>query len=310
MSLVAERSPPGRLGLAIVCFGLGGAVGGGVSLAVGGAVYGWLAALGGLDLPLLHHLKPWQGTFVLVALPGLPLAVLTALLFDPRQGQPRASRPGHDVGNFFREAGSLVIPLMLAVSCMNGVVVGMTYWSAPLFVRAHGWSIQQAGSTVGFVFIGGSLLGALSAGILSDHLAKSAPNRLALCMPAGAVALLAAVAFGFAPSPGAALTCLGVLQVSALLVMAMGTIALQAVAPANIRGSMNAILTTCTSLVGALAPTAIGVLNDRVFGTGAGVVVSATLFYCAMLTLAVTLLWLVQGRVRRLPWPREPAVGL
>jgi MFS family permease len=206
MSLVAERSPPNRLGLAIVCFGLGGAVGGGVSLAVGGAVYGWLAELGGLDLPLLHHLKPWQGTFVLVALPGLPLALLTALLFDPRQGEPRAARPRHGVGKFCREAGSLVVPLMLAVSCMNGVVVGMTYWSAPLFVRAHGWSIQQAGSTVGFVFIGSSFVGALSAGIVSDYLAANSPsNRLALCAPAAAVALLAAVALGFAPSPVAAL---------------------------------------------------------------------------------------------------------
>jgi MFS family permease len=252
MSLVAERFPPRRLGIAIVSFGLGGAIGGGVSLAVGGAVYGWLASVGGIHLPWFGHLEPWQGTFFLVALPGLPLAILIALVFDPRQRQPGASAQRGAVRIFFRQGGHVILPLMLAMSCMNAVLTGMVYWSAPLFVRAHGWSIQDAGAAVGMVFIAGSFVGALSAGFVSDHFAAQSPGkRLMLCAPAGAAALLAGIALGFVSLPSGALVCLGILQASILLVMGMGTIALQAIAPANIRGSMTAILTTCTSLVGA-----------------------------------------------------------
>jgi MFS family permease len=156
------------------------------------------------------------------------------------------------------------------------------------------------------VLIAGAVVGSLGGGFVSDHLAAKNPGkRLMLCVPAGLVALLAGIALGFVSAPSAALICLALLQASILLVMGMGTIALQAIAPANVRGSMTAILTTCASLVGALAPTAIGLLNDQIFGSGAGIVNSVTLFFSLMLALALLLLLHAQRGFATLVRSRE-----
>jgi MFS family permease len=303
ISLIGDRFPPRRLGLAIGIFSVGGSIGGGVSLAVGGAIYAWLSAGGGSDLPLLSGLAPWRGTFILAALPGIPIALAISLLPDFRKrvvaGSLRArtdtlsSRSALQA--YLREAKVILPLLVLVTSFTNAAVIVSLYWTAPAFVRAYGWSIQEAGGVIGTIMIVTSAIGIFSAGVISDWLgSRTGGRRLMLAAFTAPISLIVAVLFGAVNSPTIGLVLVAILQLSNILTFGVSSIALQAITPGAVRGKITALLALTTNVVGAFAPTAVGALNDHVFTEKGGVIHSMTALFVITLTLASVLIWAAQ----------------
>ena len=75
-SMLADRFPGDRLGKAICIYSSGVFIGIGLSFIIGGILVAGLEAAGGLMVPLLGTLTPWQATFLIVGRPGLLVAVL------------------------------------------------------------------------------------------------------------------------------------------------------------------------------------------------------------------------------------------
>ncbi len=90
-SLLADYFPVQRRGLAMGIFGSGVYLGMGLALIVGGSILQALGRLGEITLGPLGSFASWQLVFCIVGLPGLLLAALVLLLWEPRRsGRKRA----------------------------------------------------------------------------------------------------------------------------------------------------------------------------------------------------------------------------
>ena len=86
-SLMADYFPEDKRALPVSIFLMGPYLGAGLSLILGAEVVGWASGLGGIELPVVGDLAPWQLTFMLVALPGLLMVFLLPLLQEPPRTQ-------------------------------------------------------------------------------------------------------------------------------------------------------------------------------------------------------------------------------
>jgi MFS family permease len=98
-SIISDSFPKSKLGLAMGVYSIGVFLGSGLAFLVGGTVIEIVESYGGLTLPFIGDIKPWQATFFLVGLPGIhellhmfaiqiqPLA-LVVWPFVPVQPQP------------------------------------------------------------------------------------------------------------------------------------------------------------------------------------------------------------------------------
>src|SRR6185437_11930950 len=92
VSLVADYFPRERVGLAMSVWSLGTFLGSGLAYFIGGWVVGAVTAAGGMALPLIGPLRPWQVVFVLVGAPGFIIALLMSTVRDPRGSRAAATR--------------------------------------------------------------------------------------------------------------------------------------------------------------------------------------------------------------------------
>ena len=86
-SMLADTFPPRKLGFAMGVFNMGTAFGAGLALIIGGSVISFVTEneSGSTILFGIEFLSGWQWVFILVGLPGFFIAVLTALIKEPRR---------------------------------------------------------------------------------------------------------------------------------------------------------------------------------------------------------------------------------
>ena len=83
VSAVSDSFPESQRGRAMGIVTAGVYVGIGISLIGGGYLIDYLTELGGLSLPLVGYVKPWQAAFMIAGLPGLLLALCAFALKEP-----------------------------------------------------------------------------------------------------------------------------------------------------------------------------------------------------------------------------------
>jgi MFS family permease len=178
-SLISDYFPPQRRARALAVFQLGVYLGQFLGLAVGGLL---VAPLG------------WRWTFVVVGAPGLALALVLRLTVrePPRGAFDAAPRPagGARAGEVFRTLWALRSFRWLAIGAglASFAGTGFGFWIPTLFVRVHGLSYAEVGTTFGLISPGSAALGSLLAGALADRLGRR-DARAWLLVPAASVAL-------------------------------------------------------------------------------------------------------------------------
>ncbi len=122
-SLLADYFPKKQRGLALSIYSAGIYVGIGLSLLFGGAIAtGWDRAFAVGEAPL--GLVGWQAAFLMVGLPGLPVALLVSRLREPVRGgfddaPPRPVDQASPWGLFFRELMAILPPFTLWTAARN-----------------------------------------------------------------------------------------------------------------------------------------------------------------------------------------------
>lgn len=288
-SLIIDSFPPRRHALTLGIFALGGIIGGAASLAAGGYLLVYLTTHGAIDLPILRDLAPWQATFVLVASPGFILVALLRLFAEPprsRAHQEVRREESRGVFLFYRNNWRAIVPHHLGIAFCMSAVISIVLWSAPFFIRVHGWPVEQAGLWSGVANLASGLVGLAAGGALSDRLIRyGVKGRLLLCalgMPVGFVAVVI-----FATAGGAvAVPALAVFLSCCLLPYGVAGAALQSVAPPHARGTVAAVFLLVSSMPTAIAPTVIALLSDNVFPWPAGLRYSMLCYGAAATTLA------------------------
>jgi MFS family permease len=275
-SMIADYFPPRRRGAATGVFLMGQVAGGGLAITLGGAIL-QLAQSGALArLPLVGALAPWRATLLVLALPGLAVALLmTATREPPRRHAPgRLAAPplGEVARSLWAHRGTLG-PIYLGMALLSVGDFSLQNWFPTLLSRKFGLSPGLIGAELGPAAIAGAVVGALGAGLLSDRRVRrgGVAARLPIAAVAAALAVLGALVM-FASSGAAAIAIFMAWLVMSNAAGAIGITAVQELAPPPVRGVALALISFFNIGIGlGVGTTMTALLTDKVFHGPGGV---------------------------------------
>jgi MFS family permease len=305
-SLVADRVPQDRRGLALSILSTGVPIGTMIGMAVGGVIadqYGWRAA------------------FLVCGAPGLLAVVATLLMNDPRHSQGAALQP---IPKFRQAVAELWARpsfqlVLTGAALMAFIGLAQNAFHSAYLIRAHGPALASLGSgmptpmgALAFVGVtlgvGGGILGvagALAGGWTTDRLvSRYGPRQYTSILILSAVAsiplAIGAVTF---ENPVMAIASASLTSFARMFSAGALLAAVQALATPQQRATAAALLVFSLNVVGlALGPLGVGALSDVFAIAGYGVAGGLRMSLLTVETLAlvaVILFWLAGQRFAR-----------
>ncbi|MGV3478415.1 MAG: MFS transporter [Sphingobium sp.] len=277
-SLIADLFPEDKRGRAMAIFSSGVSVGGGLAFIIGGIIIGFATASGGHETPL-GPVRAWQLVFLILGPPGLLMALLALTIPEPRR-QATTTTPMPLRPFLVREWRTLAL-LFVGNGISGMITTALLSWAPTFLIRAYGETPAGAGRMLGIGLLILGPIGAIAGGAISDRWTRSGSATASLRVVAIGIALMALFGAAAPLMPGA-------LGASAMFAIALmfgaaayppGAVAVQKLAPAPLRARIAALyLFVVTLLSLALAPTAVALLTDRIFGDPALIGRSLTSF--------------------------------
>lgn len=271
MSLLAAYFPRQQLGRAVSVFTMGASLGKSAALIGGGAVLAALTLAGGLAVPGLGHLQPWQGTFVLMAIPGIILALILLSVREPARVDSGIVKPSLAVAfahiERYRRA---YLTHTAAATAVITVIQSLAAWSPTFYIRIFHMTPPQAGLLVGSVILVAAPLGHLFGGFLTDLFQKrGAPAPAAPVMIAGLLCAIPAIlVLGTTRSLPLSLAAYGVLNFGVTMGAPASLAGIQMLTPDRLRGVVSSMFLATVTLIGiGMGPPLVGFVTDTVFGT-------------------------------------------
>ncbi len=304
VSIIADAFPRKRLGVAMSTYMMGTFAGSGVAYALGAYVVGRVDAPGYITLPLVGAIHPWQTVFFFVGMPGLIVALLALTIREPRATVGSVERleadvavPVRDVFLYLRCNARTVLALSLGFASSAAVNYGIGAWLATFLIRTHGWSVQQAGTLQGVLTFTIGPLGVLAGGRLTDLWASrglvDAPLRVGMLAAFGM--LVFAGLYPVVPSATLAAVLLVPVNIFAAMPWGAANAAIAEAMPSRLRGQGSALYQLVVNLLsGAVGPTAVALLTDRVFGDP--LALRWSLVLCTVVGMSLTIALLAWGR--------------
>jgi MFS family permease len=275
MSLLTAYFAPANLARGTAIFGLGANFGYGLAFLGGGAVLGLLQAKGGLALPGLGPLAPWQGIFLFAGATAIPVLLMLLWLREPPRRHRldsgvRARLAGVAEGLFWLWTNLRSYLPFLIVGALTAVTgYAVTSWSASLFARLQGLTTPEASRLIGLIGLAAGPLGTIVGGLLLDRLrGRGVIGAPLVIMGAGCLWTLATVAaFRWAPNLPFAVAMFSLFMSGSTFVLPSLYVGMQLLTPDRYRGiaaSFNMMTYTLCGL--GLGPTAVGMISDALPG--------------------------------------------
>lgn len=305
-SIIADSFDGRERARAFSTFSLGNAIGGGVALALVGALLGWLNHAPFAGVPLLGGMQPWQLVLLLIGAAGIPLAFLLLTCREPA----RAGKPGEQQVTFAAafahgRSDGATYALLYGANLMIGIgMFGSSAWIPTMIERLWSVPLAEIGKTYGGIQIVASLCGLLGTGVVLDwltrrgrHVGVAVAGGLALAT--GGLALVLAPLAGSLDATWAALALMLLLVPCAPVVTA---VILTRLTPGRMVGKFSAFTFLVVSAAGtAIGPTLIALLSDGLFGGGRGIGIGVSLGGGLALVVSGLLFLVLALRLRRHP---------
>lgn len=299
-SLLADYFDKRKLPVVMAIFTLGIPVGVGISYSLGGWVYGVFAEQGGLVLPLLGSLKPWQLTFMLVGLPGLIVAALIYQVVEPaRSGLLKVENKASDDITvvqtlvFLRRHLRVYLSVFLAVSALSVLGYSFMMWFVAHASRVYATPEYAIGKTFGLLYLGCGVLGTVFGAALSGYMSRRGYQD------AGIRVILIIAALWLLPS--IVVTQVPTLQmaywVSAPCIFCLNAYfglsiaAIQVVTPNQMRAQVSSVFLFFTNISGLLVgPVIVGYLSSDWFSGKQALGHALSCVACVCCPLAIVLI--------------------
>lgn len=270
VSLLADLFPRQRLSTAMSVYALGIFLGSGLAYGIGGWTVGLTASRDVWHWPVVGAIRPWQSVFLIIGAPGLLVALLLATVREPvRSAAQRAHVPLAMLGAYVRANVRTLASQSLGFGLSATVNYGIAAWLATFLVRTHGWPVSRAGLLQGALTMTVGVLGVVSGGRVADALVRRGrvDGPLLVGMLGAAGMLVCATLFPLVPGVWLAVGLLVPVNFFAAFPWGAASAAAAEVMPSRLRAQGSALYFMVVSLVsGALGPTAVALITDRVFG--------------------------------------------
>lgn len=264
-ALISDYFEPARRGTALSIYATGVYVGAMVAYLAGGVMVKYF---------------DWRTAFLVVGLPGVPLALLVrCTIREPSRGQSEGGERQLVADSFaevmrFLLARRSFVFIVLAASCQALSGYGVLAWGPTFLGRVHGMDSVAIGAWLGLIVGLGGGVGAFAGGALADRLGARDQRWY---MFLSALVSVLSVPFGvafllLADQRLALLSFIPFYTLSAMYVGPMLSMT-QGVVKPRMRATASAILLFILNMIGLGAgPFLVGLLNDRLhaqFGSSA-----------------------------------------
>lgn len=298
MSLIASYFSSDKLSRGIAIYSMGGTFGRAAAFAGGGAVLAWLAMRGGLDVPMIGTVRPWQGVFVTAGVLGLIFALI--FLLTVREPARPARREGSNlrsgVLHFWRNRRAY-FAICIPFSMVTAAAMQLASWSVSFYVRHYGISAASASAIVGITGLLFGPIGHLSGGWINDALRNRGvfgPQPLVLLACLGAATLCIAI-FTVSPTVPVAALAYGIGYFALCVAGPTGFGGVQLPTPDEHRGFIGSVfLFLYTALGTGLGPLLVGLFVDHWFHSEG--MLGQAMIATNLLLIAVSLPFAIFGR--------------
>ena len=272
VSLVSDSFPENKQGKPMGIITAGVYIGIGITLLGGGFLIDYLTSIGGITLPLIGYLKPWQATFMIVGIPGLVLAIAAFYLKEPRRIEEQVdSNHLVDRKNVFlhlKEHRKTLIPMFGGLIFMALIFYSFSFWAPTMMIRTFDISLTEVGFILGMITIISSITGTIIAGSAVDYLRNrnysDAPVRAA--MIAVILALPPIILLSFVQTELGAWICIAMYLLFISSFAPLGLLAISGVSTGNVKGQTAAIHAFLMMAFGlSLGPQLTAFFTDFVF---------------------------------------------
>ena len=272
VSLVSDSFPENKQGKPMGIITAGVYIGIGITLLGGGFLIDYLTSIGGITLPLIGYLKPWQATFMIVGIPGLVLAIAAFYLKEPRRVEEQVdSNHLVDKKNVFlhlKEHRKTLIPMFGGLIFMALIFYSFSFWAPTMMIRTFDISLTEVGFILGMITIISSITGTIIAGSAVDYLRSrnysDAPVRAA--MIAVILALPPIISLSFVQTELGAWICIAMYLLFISSFAPLGLLAISGVSTGNVKGQTAAIHAFLMMAFGlSLGPQLTAFFTDFVF---------------------------------------------
>ena len=272
VSLVSDSFPENKQGKPMGIITAGVYIGIGITLLGGGFLIDYLTSIGGITLPLIGYLKPWQATFMIVGIPGLVLAIAAFYLKEPQRIEEKVES-NHSVNrkNVFlhlKEHRKTLIPMFGGLIFMALIFYSFSFWAPTMMIRTFDISLTEVGFILGMITIISSITGTIIAGSAVDYLRNrnysDAPVRAA--MIAVMLALPPIISLSFVQTELGAWICIAMYLLFISSFAPLGLLAISGVSTGNVKGQTAAIHAFLMMAFGlSLGPQLTAFFTDFVF---------------------------------------------
>ena len=271
VSLVSDSFPENKQGKPMGIITAGVYIGIGITLLGGGFLIDYLTSIGGITLPLIGYLKPWQATFMIVGIPGLLLAIAAFYLKEPKRLEEQTDKQLKDRKNVFlhlKEHRKTLIPMFGGLIFMALIFYSFSFWAPTMMIRTFDISLTEVGFILGMITIISSITGTIAAGSAVDYLRNKnysdAPVRAA--MIAVILALPPIISLSFVQSELGAWICIALYLLFISSFAPLGLLAISGVSTGNVKGQTAAIHAFLMMAFGlSLGPQLTAFFTDFVF---------------------------------------------
>jgi MFS family permease len=271
VSLVSDSFPENKQGKPMGIITAGVYIGIGITLLGGGFLIDYLTRIGGITLPLIGYLKPWQATFMIVGIPGLVLAIAAFYLKEPQRLEEQIDAQLKDRKNVFlhlKEHRKTLIPMFGGLIFMALIFYSFSFWAPTMMIRTFDISLTEVGFILGMITIISSITGTIAAGSAVDYLRNKnysdAPVRAA--MIAVILALPPIISLSFVQNELGAWICIALYLLFISSFAPLGLLAISGVSTGNVKGQTAAIHAFLMMAFGlSLGPQLTAFFTDFVF---------------------------------------------
>ena len=272
MSMIADSFPVERRGRAIAVYSTALSLGAFIAYLLGGLVLDLMETADKVVFPIIGEIRPWQGVFIVVGLPGLLLALLIMGVREParRDLKKGDSSKLRDMLKYVGARPLTFITFMLPF-CLMTTIAYAHFWLPSSWMRTFSWETTDFAYVKAFVTLAAAPGTVLIAGALSDRFVgrKRTDAPLVIALVGVLIMVPSGILIFVMPNSTLAFAMLGIHLVGIATTTATGVTALLMITPAQFRGQIVAIYYMCISITGLmLGPTTVGVLSD-LFSKGA-----------------------------------------
>ena len=298
-SMIADYFPKDKLGRALGVYQSGAFLGVGLALIFGGLAIRFAATADDVSLPLIGVIAPWQLAFIVVGLPGVLVAALMFLVKEPvRQGLSATQDKEISLGEAIRFAWDrrrIFLSHYTGFALLALPMTTLATWVPAYFMRVVGLTPPETGLKLGLIVLIFSPVGVISGGWLADMLFKRGYTDASLRVAVVAAIVMVPLSI-FATTvtdPVLALVIACPFAFGASISMGLAPTALQLVTPNRLRGQISAAWMLFLNIITAgLGPTAVGWINEEIFGDPLAVGQSIAIVNTVSVALGGIILWL------------------